>query len=68
MTGATPKPLTEDEAETLMEAASRALALAVPEPCRPGTIANIVAASSAAAFVMAFPLGDTDEPAPVFRA
>jgi len=62
-----PTPLTEPEAEALMDAAARALALPVPEPCRAGTIANIVAASNAAAFVMAFPLGDTDEAAPVFR-
>lgn len=68
MTETTPKPLTETEAEALLDAASRALALPVPDQCRPGTITNIVAASTAAAFVMSFPLGDTDEPAPVFRA
>jgi|GEM_PF-2130949 hypothetical protein len=68
MTETTPKPLTEAEAEALMEAASRALSLPIPEPCRAGTIANIVAASQAAAFVMSFPLADTDEAAPVFRA
>lgn len=68
MTETTPKPLTEAEAEALMEAASAAIALPIPEPCRIGTIANIVSASTAAAFVLAFPLGDTDEPAPVFRA
>jgi hypothetical protein len=68
MTETTPKPLTEAEAEALMEAASAAIALPIPAPCRTGTIANIVAASTAAAFVLAFPLGDTDEPAPVFRA
>jgi len=66
MTDTTPKPLTEAEAHALMEAAARALALPIPEQCRTGTIANIVAASNAAAFVMAFFLGDTDEPAPVF--
>jgi hypothetical protein len=66
MTETTPKQLTEAEAEALMDAAARAIALPVPEHCRAGTIANIVAASNAAAFVMAFPLGDTDEPAPVF--
>lgn len=51
-----------------MDAASTALGLPVPAACRPGTIANIVAASAAAAFVLAFPLTDRDEPAPVFRA
>jgi hypothetical protein len=68
MTETTPKPLTEAEAEALMEAAARAIALPILEPCRPGTITNIVAASNAAAFVLAFPLGDTDEAAPVFTA
>ena len=68
MTDTRPKPLTEAEAEALMEAASRALALPIAEPCRAGTIANIVAASNAAAFVMSFPLDDADEAAPVFRA
>jgi hypothetical protein len=66
MTDTTPKPLTEAEAEALMDAAARAIALPIPEQCRPGTITNIVAASNAASFVMAFPVGDTDEPAPVF--
>jgi hypothetical protein len=68
MTETTPKPLTEKEAEALLDAASRALALPVPDQCRAGTITNIVAASAAASFVMSFPLADTDEPAPVFRA
>lgn len=68
MTDTTPRPLTEREAEALMDAASPAIALPVPEPCRAGTIANIVAASTAAAFVLAFPLGDSDEAAPVFKA
>lgn len=66
MTDTTPKPLTEAEAKALMEAAAPAIAVPIPEQCQAGTIANIVAASNAAAFVMAFPLGDTDEPAPVF--
>ena len=68
MTETTPKPLTGTEAEALMDAASRALALPIPAPCRAGTVANIIAASNAAAFVMSFPLGDADEAAPVFRA
>lgn len=68
MTGTTPKPLDAREAEALLDAAARAISLPVPDPCRPGTIANIVAASAAAAFVLSFPLGDTDEAAPVFRA
>jgi hypothetical protein len=68
MSETAPKPLTEAEAEALMHAAARALSLPIPEPCHAGTIANIVAASTAAAFVLTFPLGDTDEPAPVFRA
>jgi hypothetical protein len=68
MTGTAPKQLEPEDAEALLDAAARAIALPVPDQCRPGTIANIVAASSAAAFVMAFPLGDTDEAAPVFRA
>jgi hypothetical protein len=67
MTDTTPKPLSPEEAQALMEAAARALALPIPGPCRAGTVANIVAASNAAAFVMSFPLGDTDEAAPVFR-
>lgn len=66
MTDTTPKPLTEAEAAALMNAAAHAIGLPIPEQCRPGTITNIVAASNAAAFVMEFPLGDTDEPAPVF--
>lgn len=68
MTEKTPRPLTEAEAEALMDAAAIAIALPIPEPCRSGTISNIVAASNAAALVLAFPLGDGDEAAPVFRA
>lgn len=62
-----PAPLGRAEAERLLEAASAALALKVPDPCRPGTLDAFTRLSEAAALVLSFPLGDRDEPAPVFR-
>lgn len=62
-----PAPLSRAEAERLLDAASAALALPIPEPCRPGTLDALTRLSEAAALVLSFPLADRDEPAPVFR-
>jgi len=59
--------LSRDEAERFVEAATAALALPLPQPCRAGTVEALVRLSAAAALVLSFPLSERDEPAPVFR-
>lgn len=63
----TPAPVGRAEAERLLEAVSAALALPIPPPCLPGTLDALVRLSEAAALLSSFPLGERDEPAPVFR-
>ncbi len=63
----TPSPLSRTEAERLLEAVSAALALPIPPLGLPGTLDALVRLSEAAALLLAFPLGERDEPAPVFR-
>ncbi|MCS6854165.1 MAG: DUF4089 domain-containing protein [Elioraea sp.] len=62
-----PRPLSRAEAERLLDAASAALALPVPDPCRPGAVEALLRLSEAAALLLSFPLAQRDEPAPIFR-
>lgn len=62
-----PAPFSRAEAERLLQVTSAALALPIPEPCRPGTLDALTRLSEAAALVLSFPLADREEPAPVFR-
>lgn len=55
------------EAERLMEAAAAAIGLEIAPSHRPSVIANLDRIGAMALLVMAFPLPDAVEPAPVFR-
>ncbi len=60
------KPAFDPEAYVTLMAA--ALNLPLREPWHDATIANMAATQAAAALVLAFPLDDHVEPAPVFTA
>ena len=52
--------------ELLIDAMAPLIGLAMPPECRPGVVANLRLAAAMAALVLAEPLGDHAEPAPVF--
>ena len=52
--------------DVLIDAMAPLLGLAVPPECRPGVVANLRIAAAMAALVLADPIGDHAEPAPVF--
>lgn len=54
-------------AERLMDATAAAIGLEIAPAHRPGVIANLERIAAMAEFVMAFPLPDETEPAPVFH-
>ena len=60
----TDKPV---NAENLMDAAAAAIGLEIAAAHRPGVIANLDRIAALARLVMAFPLPEEIEPAPVFR-
>jgi hypothetical protein len=47
--------------------AAALIGLPIAAEHRPGVVLNFARIAQMAALVMAFPLGDSDEPAPVFR-
>ena len=55
------------DAERLMDAAAAAIGLEIAAAHRPGVIANLDRIAAMARLVMAFPLPEEIEPAPVFR-
>jgi hypothetical protein len=58
--------MTEFDAARFLDAAAPALGLAIGAECRPGVLANLARNHEVAQLVMAFPLADEAEQAPVF--
>jgi len=56
------------DAESHVDAAAALIGLPLDPSHRPGVILNIERIAEMAALVMAFPLSEETEPAPVFRA
>jgi Protein of unknown function (DUF4089) len=54
------------DAEVYIEQAARALGLTILPEWRQTVVAHFAATAAAAELVLAFPLDDHDEPAPVF--
>ena len=55
------------DCEAYVDAAAALIELPIDPEHRPGVVLNLERIAQMAALVMEFPLGDTDEPAPVFR-
>jgi hypothetical protein len=55
------------DAEAYVDAAAALIGLPIDPAHRPGVVVNIERIAQMAALVMAFPLPDEAEPAPVFR-
>jgi Protein of unknown function (DUF4089) len=55
------------DADAYVDAAASLVALTIDPAHRPGVVLNIERIAAMAALVMAFPLPDESEPAPVFR-
>ncbi|HYM03227.1 MAG TPA: DUF4089 domain-containing protein [Stellaceae bacterium] len=56
------------DAEQYLDAAAAAIGLTIAPEHRPGVLANLQSVAAMAALVMEFPLPETTEAAPVFRA
>ncbi|MBV9077590.1 MAG: DUF4089 domain-containing protein [Methylobacteriaceae bacterium] len=62
-------PILDDEAAgRIVDAMAPMLGIAIDPAWRAAVVANLQATTRAAALVLAFPLDDELEPAPVFRA
>lgn len=55
------------DAETYVDAAAALIGLPLDSAHRPGVVLNVQRIAEMAALVMAFPLPEETEPAPVFR-
>lgn len=56
------------DAEKLVDAMATYLDLAILDAYRPGVVQHLIVAQAIARDVLAYPLDDEAEPAPVFRA
>jgi hypothetical protein len=60
-------PDQEFDCDAYVDVAAALIGLSIAAEHRPGVILNFARIAQMAALVMAFPLGDSDGPAPVFR-
>lgn len=61
-------PFDEDGADAVIDAVAPLLGLAIEPAWRDAVAMNVKTVAAAAGLVLAFPLDDETEPAPVFRA
>lgn len=63
-----PPPLDDERANAVIDAMAPLLGVAIEPAWRDAVAMNVKTLAAAAALVLAFPLDDEAEPAPVFRA